>query len=118
MGYNLMENLIIKQAIKLVLEPQSFKDLKKLNYNILAYGELEYLLGYHTGMFEDFRKLCNEVNDLKVALEFKEDIVKIITNNLTKELSTSIKINLELDGMFVALIHYINKKNNEYGINI
>jgi len=111
-----MEKVIVKQAINLVLEPGSFKELKNLNDNIVAYGELEHLLGYYKGMFEGFRKLCEEVDDLKVALELREDMVKLITSNSTKELGPA--INTNVNSMLVALIHNINKKSKKYGINI
>jgi len=113
-GDMLMRKLNVERLKKILLSPESFNNLKKLNNNILAYGELEYLLGYYTCMFKDFKKLCNEVSDLKTALEVREDFMKIISKNSSEELNDSIK--LHVDAMFVALVHNINNKKNRYGM--
>lgn len=111
-----MEDAIIEKAIDLVFEPGGFKDLKNLSDNILAYSKLDFFLGCYVGSFKDFGNLCNEVKDLKGALELKEEMVKSLTKNSTKELRPSLK--KHVDCMFIVLVHNINKKNNKYGINI
>jgi len=110
-----MEKANIKRVINLVCEPGNFKNLNKLNDNILAYGEMEYLLGHYKGIFKEFRELCDEVTDLRVALELSNVIMMHMEYNAPKELLPIVKKNI--NGMIVALVHNINKNTNKYGIN-
>lgn len=93
----------------------SRKDLKKLRDNILAYGELEYFLGLYIGKFKIFYDLCGEVDDFNNAIRIREELIKRLANNFTKELCSSLSKYIET--MFICLVHYVNKKNNKYGIN-
>ncbi|MEG0773852.1 hypothetical protein [Clostridium sp.] len=111
-----MEEKIYKKAIDLVFDPEGFKDLRNLNDNIVAYGELEQLHGRYIGKLNKLGNLCNEEDDSRGLIELKEELKKHFSKDSTEELSLSLKT--WLVGLLIVLVHNDNKKNNKYGINI
>lgn len=110
-----MKKLNFQGIERLLIRPEAFQDLENLKENIVAYGELEYILGFYQGTFNIFKELCDEVNDLKVALEVRDAMVEFVEQNTEKKIKSSVDVNLS--AMIIALIHNSHKKNNRYKIN-
>lgn len=59
----------VDRIIGILSKPDRFQSLDNLKSNLRAYGELEFIEGYYTGLFKQFKELCDEVHDLQDALE-------------------------------------------------
>lgn len=111
----MIDRLDIDSIIRLLQRPEEFQSLGKLIENIVAYGQLEYIQGYYTGMFKEFEELFSRVEDIPAALEAKKFIDKYLLDNAEPERYDVIKQYMDL--AFLAMMHNVNKKENKYGIN-
>jgi hypothetical protein len=83
--------------------------------NIRAYGELQYIEGYYTGLFKELEELCDEIEDMRAALDVMKLLDKLIKDNVDQERYEVLKVHI--DHISAAILHNFYKKTDRYGKN-
>lgn len=108
----------LNQICDLLKGPENIQMISKFPDSVKAYGNLEYLNGWYSQFFKEFRvveELSSEVRCIEDVAQILNVMMDYISEKVPEERQDVMK--RVLDGLALVAIHNLHKKDNAYHLD-